>query len=118
MRHTAIERMMTDCVRLQKTAESDGMFGHNNQWTPTGDPFPAAIIRKQDQPESVAEQPTHHEEYTVVVYTGTALRFGEAIRREKDGAVFRILGDVRDTEAPEEATLHISKTSAERWDPE
>lgn len=114
---TLIESMMTDCVRLVLASDPDGHAGRRNTWN-DGAHFRAAIIKDQQQQTTEGEQPTLVETYTVVVPTGTALGFHEAFRRVKDGATFRVIGNVRDTEAPVQSTVQISKVPAERWEPE
>ena len=116
---TLIESMMTPCVKLEKTSTQDGVLGHLNTWRPIQDSgFMAAIIRKENMQAEAAERPALQEVYTVVVPTGTQLGFYDVFRRESDGAVFRVTGDVRDMEAPAMSTVQISKTTAERWIPE
>lgn len=119
---TLIESMMVDCVRRVCASESDGLLGHRNEWT-DGAHFRAAIIKQTNQAAAAyqtaeAEQPALSELYTVVVPTGTALGFYDVFRRVSDGATFRALGDVRDTEAPIQSSVPIAKTVAERWEEE
>ena len=114
---TLIESMMTDCVRLILTAESDGHAAHFNEWNEGGH-FRAAVIKNAQLPVTEAEKPALSETYTVVVPTGTALAFHEAFRRVSDGATFRVLGDVRDTQAPGRSSVQIAKVPAERWEPQ
>ena len=117
---TLIESMMTECVKRVKTSQSDGMLGHLNSWANSGAAFQAAIIKQANQQakayaHDTAEKPDLDEVYLVVVPTGTALAFYDVIKRASDGAVFRITGDLRDTQAPEQSSVQIAKTTAERW---
>lgn len=114
---TLIESMMTDCVRLILTAESDGHMGHWNTWNEGGH-FCAAVIKNAQQAVTEAEKPAVSEPYTVVVPAGTVLAFHDAFRRVSDGATFRVLGDVRDTQAPGQSSVQIAKVPAERWEPQ
>lgn len=111
--------MMTACTMRVRTGASDGKFGQTNTYA-DGATFQAAIIKQTgQQPASYqateAERPVLDEIYTVVVPTGTALHHHDVFRRESDGAVFRVTGDARDTEAPAMSTVQIAKTTAERW---
>lgn len=115
---TLIESMMVDCVRLVKTSTEDDYLGHDNDWQPDGETFRAAIIRQQPSDGTEAEKPTFHDEYTIVVYAGTALHHYDVFKRVSDDAVFRVTGDTRDTEAPAMSSVQIAKTTAERWIPE
>ena len=116
---TLIESMMSQCVKRVKTSQSDGMLGHKNSWTDSEVTFMAAVIKHTNRTEgsqlTVAEKPDLSETYTVVVPTGTALSFHDVFRRVSDSAIFRMLGDVRDTEAPAQSSVQISKAPAERW---
>lgn len=117
-----ILKMMVPCTRRIPSGEEDGLFGHAITYT-DGDTFQAAIIKQTgQQPSSYqlteAERPDLAEIYTIVVPTGTALGHYDVFRRNSDGAIFRVTGDVRDTEAPAMSSVQIAKTTAERWDEE
>jgi len=109
-----IETMMVDCTKRVKTSASDGLLGRTNSWT-NGTTFKAAIIKQQNQEDTEAERPDLNERYLIVVPTGTALAFHDVFKRDSDGAVFRVLGDVRDSEAPAQSSVQITKVQAERW---
>ena len=112
---TLIESMMVPCTRLVLTAEADGLFGRQKEYTP-GAPFRAAIIKQVPAETTEAERPALRELYTVVLPAGTALAHHEIFRRDADGALFREVGDSRDAEAPDRSTVRIGKTTAERWE--
>lgn len=120
-----IFQMMTQCTRRVPASTEDGLFGHHVTYT-DGGTFQAAIYKQpgqsgrrvSDHEQTEAERPDLEEVYIVVVPTGTPLHFYEVFRRDSDGAIFRALGDARDTEAPAMSTVQIAKTTAERWDEE
>jgi len=110
-----IESMMVNCTRLIRTVASDGVLGHEVTYR-KGAGFRAAIILQKPQQVTEAERPDFHDEYTVVVYAGTALAYQEVFMRDSDSAVFRVTGDPRDTQAPAMSSVQIAKTTAERFD--
>lgn len=109
-----LDSMMENCVMLDKTSVSDGMGGFEYLWV-EGAPFEAAIIKLSNPAIQVAEQAGASEQYSVVVHDGVPLDFHDVFRRISDGAVFRVTGYSRDSEAPAASTVKIAKVTAERW---
>ena len=110
-----LDSMMEDCVLIDKTSVSDGMGGFDYVWS-DGASFSATIIKNGSPIVTVAEQQGVSEQYTVVTPTGASLDFHDVFRRVSDGAVFRVTGRIRDTQAPAASTVQIAKTTAERWE--
>lgn len=111
---TLIESMMVPCHKRVKTSVPDGLLGQTNSWA-DGAAITAAIIKQQNNDGTEAEKPALSELYLIVVPAGTVLAFYDVIRRDSDGAVFRVLGDNRDTQPPAQSSVQITKVLAERW---
>ena len=109
-----LESMMDSCVMLDKTSRSDGMGGFDYVWT-EGATFEATIIKLSNPAVTVAEMQGASEQYSVVVHAGVPLDFHDVFRRVRDGAIFRVTGYARDSEAPKASTKQIAKVNAERW---
>lgn len=107
--------MMDKSTTNRSTNRSDGQFGMDESYAEG-----AAIdvmFRKDRSPEvKVAERQGLKEQYTIVVRAGVTLRQNDVIRRDGDGATFRITGRTIDGQAPAASTVPIAKTTAERWD--
>ena len=112
---TLLDGMMDRCEMLNKVSVPDGLGGFRYVWT-VGAEFDATIIKQGSPTVTVAEQQGLSEQYIVVVRTGVPLEFHDAFRRVRDGATFRVTGDVRDSQAPPESTVQIAKVTAERWE--
>lgn len=113
---TIIPNMMQDCTILdpQTVNTTDGMFGVKTIYVP-GAKF-RALLRKDNSPEMrVAEAQGVRERYTVGVEKGLKLQYGQVFQRDADGAVFRIVSNIVDSEAPEESTVQIGAVTAEKW---
>lgn len=112
---TLLESMYDKCVILNRTKTSDGVLGFTSVWT-DGAGF-SALIKKDTSTEArLAEKQGVTEVYTVVTARGFGLEYHDVFRRESDGAVFRVTGNQRDSEAPDASTAQIGKVSAERWE--
>lgn len=111
---TLIEKQMVPCRRMIRVSTDDAFGGHRDTLSP-GAKFPA-FIRKDSSPEiQVAEKSGLSEFYTVVFYRKQSLVKDDIIRRESDGALFRISSNATDSEAPDPSTVKIAKVTAERW---
>lgn len=111
-----IESMMEKCVMMDKTSVSDTLGGFSYTWT-DGAEFDAAVIKDKSPVVTLAEVQDANEQYTVVTRESVALDFHDVFRRLSDGAVFRVTGYARDTQAPAMNTVKIVKVTAERWVP-
>lgn len=103
------------CHRLTPVSRGRGLMGDSTAWEP-GEAL-MAMIRKDLSPEAMeAERHGEKPKYTVVVEKGVALRHGDALQRDSDGAVFRMTAGTDAWEAPEVSTVQIAKATATRWE--
>ena len=98
------------------TVNVEGLFGPQYKWV-EGAALDAMYVKTASPETKVAEAEGLSQQYTVVVKRGVTLRHGDVLKRDEDGATFRITGTTVDWEAPEMSTVQIAKTTAERWDP-
>lgn len=109
-----IEKMMEDCILYNHIRTSDGYGGQIEQWEP-GMHFDAAVIKDSTTEATIAARQGVKEIFTVVPKKGTMLEYHDAFERVSDGAQFRVTSFGKDSEAPEQSTVKISKVTAERW---
>lgn len=112
-----LAQMFVPCHMMDRTTvNAAGLFGPQERYVEGA--ALEAMLRKDSSPEvKVAEANGLKEQYTVVVKRGVTLRHLDVIKRDSDGATFRITGSTIDAEAPDASTIQIAKTTAERWDP-
>ena len=110
-----LDSMMDDCVILDRVKTSDGVLGFRSVWT-DGDAFRALVKKDTSTEARLAEKQGVTEVYTVVTARGFGLEYHDVFRRLKDGAVFRVTANQRDSEAPDASSVQIGKVSAERWE--
>lgn len=109
-----LESMMEECRLMDKTTVNGGLMGRQDTYTP-GASFRAAIIKASSDQTMLAEKQGVGEVFTVVTDKGFGLAFHEVFRRESDHAIFRVLSNQLDSEAPDASTVKIGKVTAERW---
>ena len=112
---TLIEEIMADCKIMNHIRVDDPFGGFEQDSWEEGASFRAAIIKNGSPEVMVAEQQGASEIYTVVTFKGFQLDYHDVFKRLSDGAIFRVTGVERDTEAPERSTVPIAKVTAERW---
>lgn len=110
-----LESMMDKCVLLNRVKDSDGVLGFVSTWT-DGPEFMAFIKKDTTTEGRLAEKQGVTEVYTVVTARGFGLEYHDVFRRVDDGAIFRVTGNQRDSEAPDASTVQIGKVAAERWE--
>lgn len=109
------ETMYEDCTMLDKQSASDGLGGFTTKWV-DGATFKAAIVKNNTLDAVVAEKQGVTEVYTITVPKGTPLAFHDVLRRNSDGATFRVTSNIKDSETPGVATFSFGQVSAERWE--
>jgi len=109
-----IENLMENCTLLNRVRRNDGYGGYTETWE-DGATFKATIIKNSTTEATLAERQGASEIFTIVVPKGFSLDFHDVLRRESDGSVFRVTSLTKDSEAPEQSTVKISKVTAERW---
>lgn len=112
---TLLDSMMESCVILDRVTANDGVLGFNSTWQ-EGAAFQATIIKDSTVEARLAEKLGVTEVYTVVTQKGFSLGYHDVFRRKRDGMVFRVTSNQRDSEAPDASTVKIGKVTAERWE--
>ena len=109
-----LESMMEDCRMLDKSTVNGGLLGRQDTYNP-GASFKATIIKASSEQTMLAEKQGVGEVFTVVTDKGFGLAFHDVFRRESDQAIFRVITNQVDSEAPAASTVQIGKVTAERW---
>ena len=109
------ERMMTDCVRLERAIGDDGEGGRSTAWK-EGDPFRAAITFSNSVETRKAEKDSAKSLYTVTVPVDVILKHHDVFKRCSDGKVFRAISDGDDSKPPAVASFQFRQFSAEEWE--
>ena len=108
--------MFESCTLLVKAQDSpDGQFGRETAWT-DGAAIDLMIVKDTSPEVTEADRRDNRETYIVVCARGASLRYGDVVRREKNGETLRITSRPDDKEAPDASTIQIARLSAERWD--
>jgi hypothetical protein len=114
MKHL-FETFMTDCTMIDRRSTPDGEGGFDYEWV-DGASFKAAIVKDNSLTARVAEKQGVTEVYKVTVPKGTPLGFHDVVRREQDGAIFRVTSNIVDSETPDVAGFQFGQVTAERWE--
>lgn len=112
---TLVESMMEDCTMIDKKTVEDDLGGFTTKWV-DGAVFRAAVTKSRTIQTKIAEKQGVTEVYQITVKKGTPLAFHDVVRRNSDGAVFRIKSNIKDSETPEVAGLKLGVVDAERWE--
>ena len=97
------------------TVTSDDAYGGGLKSYRVGASIDAAIIKNSTTEAIVAEKQGLTEIFTVVTRSGSLLDYHSIIRRDSDSEYFIITSREKDSEAPAQSTVQISKVTAERW---
>lgn len=106
--------IMDACHIIDKVT-GDDIYGGSGIGYRKGASLNAAIIKNSTTEANVAEKQIATEFFTVVTNKGSLLDYHSIIRRDKDNEYFIITGREKDSEAPKQSTVQISKVNAERW---
>ncbi len=108
-----IDRFFEAWQLIDATAVSDGMGAA--VWSAAeGEAFRAGLVRAKVRAVESAEQRQGHVTGTLMHPRGVRLCCGQLIRRERDGAVFRVLSDSTDCISPEASAIDAAQTTVER----
>lgn len=99
---------------INKIAESDGYGGIEITYT-DGAKIKAALTFDSSNEAKIAEAMGATSTYTVTVRKDIELDYHTILRRESDGAIFRLTSNSDDRKTPESAALNMRQYSAERW---
>lgn len=109
-----LDDMMDKCCIMNHVRQDDAFGSYTETWA-EGATFSATIIKNDTTEAQIAEKQGIEELYTVVVYKGFDLDYHDVFKRLKDGQVFRVTSNSKDSEAPEASTVRIAKVTAEKW---
>ena len=111
-----LSQAMEDVVLLEKKRVPDGEGGFVTEWA-EGVQFKAAITFDSSMEARTAEKQGVTSLYTVTVPTNAKLEYHDAIKRERDGKIFRITSDGDDKVTPGSASFQFAQVTAEEWIP-
>lgn len=109
------ERMMTNCVLLEKVRVSDGLGGWTTVWN-EGASFKAAILKDSTMEARTAEKQGVTEVYTVTIPKETPLNYMDVFRRIDDGQTFRVTSNMKDNSSPSFTQINFGQVTAEAWE--
>lgn len=99
--------------KLKMIRTADGMGGEDVVLQ-DGAEFAAGLCRVSSTVVTAAEKRRTMMHGALLHPIDVALDCGDLIRRERDGAVFRVISDSDDTRTPSRATVFFAQTKVER----
>ncbi len=105
---------MDKFVIMDKTTESDGLGGVITVWK-EGAPVLVALQQESATGKQIAQALTGVKTFTVVTKRNVVFRFGDVIKRVRDGRVYRISADAEDLKTPNSSSLDMRQTTAEDY---
>lgn len=114
MSNLLFEKMMVPCHMMDRISESDA-FGVHHYWKP-GAAIKAAIVKDKSLQARTAEKEGVKSVYTITAPAPVVFDFHDVIRRDSDGATFRVTTSSEDSKTPDVATFQFTQVNAERWD--
>lgn len=107
------ERMMVDCVIMDKISVPDGIGGSVREWH-EGAPIRASIDKQTATQVTVGEKADYDVRYLITTNRNTLLEFHDIIKRVEDGALFQVLVPSTDKKTPTVATFAFAQAEAKR----
>ena len=98
-------------VAVSGTADSMGAASYA---VTEGEAFMAGLAQTRVKAAEAAQQRLGHVTGTLMHPRSVALRCGQLIRRERDGAMYRALSDSSDCMAPASSSMDAAQTTVER----
>ena len=108
-----IERWFEPFTLLEHSAEADGLGGTTGSWTPVLG-FRAVLSTTTAEQTAMAEQTVLTEQMVLLHEFDITLAPGDHIRREKDGAVYRVADRSGNMRAPAFSGLRFAQVPVER----
>ena len=108
-----IERWFEDFILLQKQSTPDGRGGVSTLCTPDIS-FRGALTLVPAEEFPMGGQPVMQENPVLLHETDVTLTSGDRVRREKDGAVYRVCGHSGGMRAPAWSGLRFTQVPVER----
>ena len=99
--------------RMDRADVPDGLGGQAEKLTP-GEGFRAGLCPERAREDSPGGAAAVRERYQLVHEAGVTLGPGEVIRREKDGALYRVAGHSDHGRAPQRGRLAFCQVQVER----
>ena len=111
-----LTQAMEDVAMLEKTRVPDGEGGFTTGWV-DGVQFKAAINFDSSMEARTAEKQGVTSLYTITVPVNCKLEYHDALKRLRDGKVFRITSDGDDKITPPSASFQFVQVTAEEFLP-
>lgn len=112
---TVMDSLMEDFARLiPSEASPDGLGGHDQTWT-DGAPFRAFLREERTGETREAQRMIEAPRLLLVVSGDVSLAYHDIVKRQSDGAVFRLLSDTENRRTPAMSAVHIAAAVCERW---
>lgn len=108
-----IEKWFEDFTLLEKHAIPDGVAGQTTLYNP-GVPFRGALTLVTGEEFPMGGQPVLKENPVLLHELDVTLSPGDRVRREKDGAVYRVGGHSGGMRAPAWSGLQFAQVPVER----
>ena len=112
-----LTQAMEDVVLMEKKREPDGEGGFLPAVWVDGASFKAAITFNSSMEARTAEKQGVTSLYTITVPLNCKLEYHDALKRLRDGKVFRITSDGDDKITPPSASFQFAQVTAEEWIP-
>lgn len=109
-----LENAYEDFTILNKSVIDDGYGGVITTWT-DGATIKGAMVYESSAQMKVAQALGYTAAYTLTVKKHIQLDFHTVLRRESDGAIFRLTSNSDDKKTPDSAALDMRQYSAEEW---
>lgn len=106
---------MEDFRYIDKTTKDDGYGGIETVWQ-DGARFSAAAVVDSSLEARRAAKEGVTSLYTITTSKAVTLMYGEIVRRESDGQLFRITSNGTDNKTPRTAALDMRNVNAEALD--
>lgn len=109
------ERMMQECILLEKKRTSDGEGGFITTWK-EGAQIMCAITQNNSMQAKIAEHDGVTSTYKVTTNKNVKLDYHDVIKRIEDGVIFRVTSNAEEKTSPTFSTIDMNVVSAERWE--
>lgn len=109
-----IDEQMESCTMVDKRSIPDGQGGFDYEWV-DGATFNAAVTKDSSLQARIAEKQGVTEIYSITVPRGVILRVNDVVKRNSDGAIFRVTSNIVDDETPNRASFQYGQVTAEKW---
>ena len=109
--------MLTDYFEpfmlLERSAEPDGLGGETVTWKPVTD-FKGAVTHTCGEENSVGGRAALRQTPMLLHETDVTLAQGDYVRRERDGAIYRVCGGSDGMRTPAFSGLQFAQAAVER----